>query len=43
MEISAKAWWAYGRAKQMLRSCCINEMGAAVSRHTLSDATKEAL
>lgn len=43
MEISAKAWRAYGKAKQMLRGCCIDEVGVALSVHTLSDETRENL
>ena len=43
MEISPKAWRAYGKAKQLLRSCCIDEVGVALSVHTLSDATQETM
>ena len=43
MEISAKAWRAYGKAKQMVRGCCIDEVGVALSVHTLSDGMQEGL
>ena len=43
MEVSAKAWRGFTRARTMLRQCSIDEMSVALTLHAIPAETQEAI